>query len=215
MDDSTDKSKTPADYAREGQEFIAEIHAKMNKLVEEFSQGLINRTQFHQLYERYQKRIMSVAQLIVEDDPATWREAVEGTEETIVIKQRLMAKALGMAIYDNNSGMPIETLGNFNVEPELLVPMLSSYQSAASEIFRAGMRSTAMDNGNWLCFVPGALTTLVALFSLEPSPNQLETIERLHRDFERANAQALEQGNVDPEMLAYPFLSFIQRGSRR
>jgi hypothetical protein len=107
--------------------------------------------------------------------------------------------------------MPIETLGEFQVDPALLVPMLSSYQSAATEIFRAGMRSSAMANGQWLSFVPGKHTTLIALFSLEPSANQLDTVERMHRDFEAANRAALQAGNADPKALAYPFLSFIRR----
>jgi hypothetical protein len=92
--------------------------------------------------------------------------------------------------------------------------MLSSYRSAAAEIFRAGMRSTEMENGQWLCFVPGTYTTLIALFSLEPSDNQLQMVERMHQDFEQANRAALEAGHIDPTKLAYPFYSFVQRRAK-
>jgi hypothetical protein len=197
--------------AKEGQEFIAQVHAKMNKLVQEFASGEINRTQFHKLYARYQRQIMTVTQLITEADPTMWRNAITESEDTIHIKKRLTAKAVGMSVYNNKSGMPIETLGEFAVDPELLVPMLSSYRSAAAEIFRAGMRSTEMENGQWLCFVPGTYTTLIALFSLEPSENQLQMVERMHQDFEQANKTALESGNFDPTQLAFPFYSFVKQ----
>ncbi len=199
---------------QEGQEFIAQVHQKMSKLVQEFASGEINRTQFHHLYDRYQRQIMTVAQLIAETNPDTWQNAVQETEDTILIKKRLTAKAVGMSVYYNKSGMPIETLGEFAIEPDLIVPMLSSYRSAAVEIFRAGMRSTEMENGQWLCFVPGSYTTLIALFSLEPSENQLEMVERMHQDFENANKAALESGPVDPSQLAFPFYSFVQRRAK-
>jgi hypothetical protein len=210
----TQQPDSPSDSVKQGHEFINHVHQKMSRLVDEFASGAINRTQFHQLYDRYQRQIMRVAQLIAESDPSMWRDVIQDSEDTLHIKKRLTAKAVGMSVYFNKSGMPIETLGEFAVEPELIVPMLSSYRSAAAEIFRAGMRSTEMENGQWLCFVPGSFTTLIALFSLEPSDNQLEMVERMHQDFEQANKAALEVGHVDPEKLAYPFYSFVQRRAK-
>lgn len=214
MDTPPADSQPVADSTKQGQEFIAQVHQKMSKLVQEFASGEINRTQFHRLYDRYQRQIMTVGQLIAESDPSTWRTAITETEDTVHLKKRLTAKAVGMSVYDNKSGMPIETLGEFAIEAELIIPMLSSYRSAAAEIFRAGMRSTEMENGQWLCFVPGTYTTLIALFSLEPSDNQLEMVERMHQDFEKANKAALEAGHVDPTKLAYPFYSFVQQRAR-
>jgi hypothetical protein len=210
----TPESNADQNVQTAGQNFIAAVHAKMSNLVSEFASGEINRTQFHHLYDRYQRQIMTVAQLITESDPNSWREAVVESEDTYHIRKRLTAKALGMSIYDNESGMPIETLGEFAVDTALIVPMLSSYRSATAEIFRAGMRSTEMENGNWLCFVPGNYTTLIALFSLEPSDNQMQTIERMHKDFEAANKAALESRQADPTQLAYPFLSFLKKAKQ-
>lgn len=202
---------SPRQSEQQGQEFIAQVHRKMSKLVQEFAQGEINRTQFHQLYDRYQRQIMTVAQMIAESDPASWRDAIRDTEDTLNIKQRLTAKAVGLCVVDNRSGATIETFGDFAIADEQIAPMLSSYRSAAAEIFRAGMRSAELENGQWLCFVPGSFTTLVALFSLEPSDSQLQMVERLHHDFEQANRAALETGPVDPQTLAYPFYSFVKR----
>jgi len=213
-DVSTLDSGAVLESTKQGQEFIAQVHQKMNRLVQEFANGEIKRMQFHKLYDRYQRQIITVTQFMAESDPALWREAIKETEDTLHLKKRLTAKAVGMSVYSNKSGMPIETLGEFAVEPELIVPMLSSYRSAAAEIFRAGMRSTEMENGQWLCFVPGAYTTLIALFSLEPSTNQLDMVERMHKDFEEANRTALQAGQIDPNQLAYPFYSFVQRRAK-
>jgi hypothetical protein len=187
-----------------------DLQAKMHRLVGDFAAGNINRTQFHQLYDRYQRQITRLAEITADAEDLKLMSSEE-TESTFHIKKRLTAKVLGVSIYSNVSGMPIETIGEFVVDPALLIPMLSSYRAATREIFKAGMRSTAMENDQWLCFVPGNLTTLIALFSVEPAAMQLRTVEQMHRDFEAANLAALESGEVDPKTLAYPFLGFVKQ----
>jgi hypothetical protein len=188
-------------------ELIDALQSKMRQLVEDFASGRINRTQFHGLYDRYQRQMTQIMRF----NSVT----SEGSEDTLHIKKRLTAKVLGFSIYNNQSGLPIETIGEFVVDTALLVPMLSSYRAATREIFKAGMRSTVMENDQWLCFVPGNLTTLIALFSVEPSSVQLGTVERMHRDFEDANQAALEKGNIDPNALAYPFLTFVRQAHNK
>lgn len=190
------------------------LQTKLQKLVDDFATGSINRLQFHSLYERYQRQISALLDLTTQPGGAATDQNSD-TEDTIALKRRLMARVLGLSVYSNANGLPIETLGNFTVDPALLIPMLSSYRSVTAEVFQAGIRSTVMENDQHLCFVPGRLTTLVALFSNEPSTDQLATAERMHRDFERANATALAHGSVDPSTLAYPFLAFVQRASRK
>ncbi len=205
------------DYQKEiqrGQSFINEVYQKMSKIAQEFADGEINRAQFHRLYDRYQQQIMTVAQMIAESDPSGWEEALESsnTESTLHLRKRLAAKAVGISVYNNQTGMPIETFGEFTVGAELIVPMLNSYRQATAEVFKAGVRSTAMENGRWLCFMAGTYTTLIALFSLEPSGNQIISLDHMHRDFELANAELLENGYSSPDELAYPFYSFITKG---
>ncbi|HMM29467.1 MAG: hypothetical protein AAGU78_18930 [Chloroflexota bacterium] len=197
--------------ARQGEEFIALVHQKMSRLVQEFASGEINRTQFHRLYDRYQRQIAAVAQLLAESDPALWRTAVADGEDTQHLKKRLSAKPIGMAVFLTGADQPLQTFGAFEIAPGRIRPMLEGYRLAAGEVFRAGMRRTELDDGRWLCFVPGTRTTLVALFSLEPSDSQLATLDRLHQDFEQANRHALDQREPDPQALAYPYYTFVQR----
>src|SRR5258708_2563022 len=186
------------------------LQTKIRRVVEDFAKGEINRTEFHSLYERYQRQMTQALQLMAE--PADLKLILSGSsgEDTFHIKRRLAAKVLGVSIYNNESGTPVETIGQFEVDPTLLVPMLSSYRAAARELFKAGVRSTAMENDQYLCFVPGNYTTLIALFSVEPATVQVRTVERMHLDFEDANRSALERGNIDPSALAYPFLAFMR-----
>ncbi|MEP7287226.1 MAG: hypothetical protein ABI947_15840 [Chloroflexota bacterium] len=203
-DNTTDKNAT------DGKALLDKLQDKMRGLVDDFATGAINRTQFHGLYDRYQRQITQITQFAA--DPADLDLVMSNDREsTFHIKKRLTAKVLGVSVYSNRSGLPIETIGEFVVDSALLVPMLSSYRAAARELFRAGMRSTAMENDQWLCFVPGNYTTLIALFSVEPAVMQLATVEQMHRDFENANKAALETGNADPSTLAYPFLSFVRQ----
>ena len=142
-----------------------------------------------------------------------WKGAVtEG--ESVIIRQQHVARAEGYAIYENDSGMPVSTLGRFELDPALLVPMLSSYRAATQEIFGAGMRSTEIADGRWLCFVPGEFTTMLAVFTAEPAGKQLQLLEELHRLFERANRRLLAEQTLDASRLLFPHEYFLGRWRR-
>ncbi len=110
--------------------------------------------------------------------------------------------------------MPLSTLGQFELDPALLIPMLSSYRAATREIFGAGMRSTEIEGGCWLCFVPGELTTMLAIFTVEPAARQLAFLEELHRLFERANRRTLSERPADPAQLIFPHEYYLGKWRR-
>lgn len=186
----------------EAHAYLDRVEAKIARLAEDFAAGTINRTQFQEMYTHYRREIRTVERVLAAQE-GDWRSAVkEG--QTVNIRKRHVARAEGYAIYENDSGMPLATLGKFEVDPALVVPMLSSYRSAAQEMFGGGVRSTGIDNGRWLTFIPGALTTLVVLFTLEPAAKQMEFLETLHKTFETANRHRLSAPPVDPAELVYP-----------
>lgn len=211
-------STLPDDVGNQGVAFIEGLNAKIQSLVAEFASGRINRTQFQQIYDRYQSRLIAVKQLMANQNFNALTEHFDhmsADEQTIAIRKRLIAKAIGMSIYQNSSGMPVETIGEFKIDTALIVPMLSTFRSAAVEMFSAPMRSTVLENGQWLHFVPGQFTTLIALFSLEPSEQQMEIVHHMHQDFEKANQKALSCEFIDAGALVYPFHSFIARHTGR
>jgi hypothetical protein len=195
----------------EAQDYLGRVQEKINKLAEEFASGSINRDQFQQLFDHYQRERNAIQNWMntaaISDD---WKD-ISNEGKSIVIRSMHTAKVLGYAIYENESGMPLNTIGDFEIDAALAVPMLSSYRTATKEIFGGEMRSTQIEGGKWLCFVPGASTTMLALFNTEPATRQLEIMEDLHRLFEQANRRHLSHMPIDIEQLAFPHNSFLGR----
>jgi len=193
------------------EEYLERVQGKINKLAEEFASGKINRTQFQELYEHYRREQQTVKRYLeMAPDSEGWREATtEG--KSVVIRQKNVAKVIGYTVYDNDSGMPLSTIGEFKIEAELAVPMLSSYRAATKEIFGAGMQSSQIEGGQWLAYMPGDFTTLMTLFSTGPASEQLESLEELHLLFERANKTLLSNPPIDPDELVFPHKYFLGR----
>jgi hypothetical protein len=174
----------------------------MAQLAEDFAQGKLNRMQFQEIYTHYQKQRQSVEEALVNAaGPESMRSSI-AMGMTGLLRERHAAKILSYAIYDNLTSLPLASVGSFRIDTSLLVPMLSTFRSAATEMFGAGLRSTEIEGGRWLCFVPGNHATLIVLFSVEPARVQLTMIEDLHRDFEVANRAALlnERGREAAEL---------------
>jgi hypothetical protein len=189
---------------RQAREYLDRVQDKINKLTDDFAEGAINRDQFRKLYEHYQRERKTIETLLASDVKTGELKAAISEGYSVVIRREHSAKAEGYAIYENESGMPLKTIGHFEVDPALVVPMLSSFRSAAKEIFGAALRSTEIEGGKWMCFVPGLYTTMLAIFSKEPAQRQQEFLEGLHRLFERANRHRLSQTPIDVEGLLFP-----------
>lgn len=196
------------------QQFLERLQDKIGRLADDFANGTINQQQFQKLYAHYQREMRTVETLIETDQgQSEWGDAFQ-EGESVLIRQQHAAKARGYAIYENNSGMPLSTLGKFEVDPALFVPMLSSFRSATAEIFGGGLQSTAIEGGRWLCFVPGNFTTMMAIFSAEPANRQLEFLEQLHRLFEKANRALLASSPVEASKLVFPHEHFLGKWKR-
>lgn len=203
------KPTPPKASASQARDYLSRVQEKINRLAEEFASGAINRTQFNELFAHYQNEKRTI-ETWIETAPYSedWRRAsTEG--KSVIIRRKHTATVLGYAVYENDSGMPLETIGRFELDPALAVPMLSSYRAATKEIFGAGLQSTQIEGGRWLCFVQGEFTTLMALFSTEPSTRQLQSLEELHRLFEQANRHFLQAPPINPQALVFPHAHFL------
>jgi hypothetical protein len=196
---------------RDVDQYLKRVQEKINRLAEEFANGSINREQFQELFEHYQRERTTIQNW--KDSTATagnWQD-ISNEGKSIVIRTKHTAKVQGYAIYANESGMPLTTIGDFDIDPDLAVPMLSSYRSATKEIFGGEMDSTKIEGGKWICFVPGELTTMLALFTREPADRQLNIMKDLHRLFEKANRRHLSNEPINPDLLAFPHSSYLGR----
>jgi hypothetical protein len=201
------KNKTLPSGPDGARTYLKQVQQKIDKLVADFAHHKINSAQFQELYSHYQlelRRVEAVASVW----PEHWQEAArEG--QSLVIRNRHRATAQAYAIYENDSGLPLATLGQFTLDPALVIPMLSSYHSATKEIFGAGMRLTEIEGGQRLCFVQGEYTTLLAIFKNEPIPGQLEYLDKLHRHFEGANRPVLTRKPIEADQLIFPHQYFL------
>ena len=196
------------------QQFLDKLQDKIGRLADDFANGTINQQQFQKLYAHYQREMRAVETLIeTHQGQSDWGDAFQ-EGESVLIRQQHAAKAKGYAIYENSSGMPLSTLGKFEVDPALFVPMLSSFRSATAEIFGGGLQATAIEGGRWLCFVPGQFTTMMAIFSAEPATKQLSFLEQLHQLFEKANRALLANAPVDASELVFPHEHFLGKWKR-
>jgi hypothetical protein len=194
------------------QAYLEKVHKKIDALASDFAKGMINRSQFQELYSHYQREMSQVEQ-ILKTQPEAWESAAtEG--QSLIIRKEHMARAQAYAIYVNESGIPLGTLGKFNLDPALVVPMLSSYRSATNEIFGSSLRLSQIGEDQWLCFVSGQYTTLLAIFTNEPIVKQLEYLNDLHRDFETANQPVLTAPMIDVDKLIYPHEYFLGKWRR-
>ena len=195
-----------------GKDYIENIHQKMNRLASDFAIGAINRDQFQALYSHYQSEISKVESIMV-TEPQAW-ERVSTQGQSMLLRKLYIARAQAYAIYDNGTGLPLGILGSFRLDPALVIPMLSAYRSATHEIFGSSLRLTQHEDGQWLCFVSGKFTTLLAVFTNEPIPKQLQYLNDLHRHFEKANEPFLMQNPINIHKLFYPHEYFLGRWQR-
>ncbi|MCI0713068.1 MAG: hypothetical protein L0154_23130 [Chloroflexi bacterium] len=212
---------------KQGNMFIEQTRTKMKQLVDDFASGKLNREQFHTLYDRYQSQINGVKLLIAENDPTMWINALDG-DETLNIRKRLLAKATGMGIYLNKQVGLLNKLGKFNVDGIEVARVMQIFKEkidkegspteAEMPHLPTQMRYPQMvietQKYGWFFLAKGQFTTIITVFSKEPTQDQRETMIRLLRDFEIANATHLQKPHVTADDIAMPFKVFVQREAK-
>jgi hypothetical protein len=217
LDEVAFEDATPPDSPTGGRvlgagvdEAMERLREKMAKVAMEFAEGKINQSQFQAIYNRYQEQRVITEQLLARD-PTTdaWQQVLtEG--HTTFLRARFEARVMGYTLQDNRTGETIVAHGHFGLSAAQLAHLLQSFYSATAEAFGGGMRSTVIEDGRWVLFVPGRYTTGIVIFTLQPSEGQLRLVSDLHDDFERANEPALASGNFAPESLVYPQRFLLQ-----
>jgi hypothetical protein len=203
-----------ANRTQKAEAFMTQVEDKIRALLREYSEGRLNSEQFHVLYERYSSQRLIAQQAILTGDEQVLKDA-HGDKSTIAIKDEHMGKAIGLCIYHNQTGGVIETLGDFEVSAFVISPVLAEFRQQRADDKLIRPRAEKIADKRWLLFNAEPLTTVVTLFRNEPSPMQIREIQRLHHDFEEANAVLLSRGKPDAARLAYPFHVFVQRKLRK
>lgn len=188
--------------------FIAELQAKIQRLLEDFSEGKMNKDQFNTVYARYNSQLKLVEDAISSGmtDPV---KAAQDGELTAAIMDARRGKFLGLRIYNTRNSMVIHTLGEFDVPGGKVMPFVENMIMLIESRQPLGRLLEKVDDKRWMLFGSGRFSISVTLYKNEPSRRQTQEVNRLHRDFEEANKSFFQAGNFDPHQLAYPFMVLV------
>ena len=182
---------------------LEEVETKIDRTVQDLADGLINRAQFENLYRHYQNQRKMLQGLLDEGGGQVPSSVMAG--ESMIIRQRYAAKVLAYAVYDNESSVPLYTVGDFPVDSDLVVGFLSGFRSAAAEILGAGAAKAEAEDGKVLCYVPGQYSTLIVLYSSNPAEVDVRGLRQIHSHFETINAELLRQHPIPADRLLFNY----------
>lgn len=106
------------------------------------------------------------------------------------------------------SGVPLFTYGTFQLDEALVAGILSAFDSITEEVFGSRVHKTELAEGQVLHFAHGQHVVVLAIFTEEPSPKQVQQLRQMLQHFEAANAGPLSRLQYDPDFLhqvAAPF----------
>lgn len=192
-----------ATFPSEVERTLEEVETKLDRTVQDLADGLINRAQFENLYRHYQNQRRMLQGLLAEEGSQVPASLAAG--ESMIIRQAYEAKVLAYAVYDNESSVPLYTVGNFPVESDLVVGFLSGFRSAAAEILGAGAAKAESEDGKVLCYVPGEYCTLIVLYSSDPAEVYVRGLRKIHSHFETLNAELLKHTPILPDTLLFNY----------
>lgn len=201
---SLDPAKLSDQESDNAQQALDLLQQKMASITVEFADGKVNQAQFQAVYARYCEQKAIIERIQSRDPDSKAWQAILADGYTGSLRKQYAAHVLGLVIIEMQSALTLRTLGDFDLTEEMMLPILSSLLAGQVTAFEAGVRSTQIEGGRWLAFVPGEYSASVAIFSHEPSSDQLKMVTNLHRDFERANRQQLVRGQANPRRLVYP-----------
>lgn len=182
---------------------LREVEAKLDRTVQDLADGLINRGQFENLYRHYQNQRRMLQGLLSEGGDQVPTSLAAG--ESMIIRQKYAAKVLAYAVYDNESGVPLYTRGDFPVDSDLVIGFLSGFRSATAEILGAGAAKAEAEDGKVLCYVPGEYCTLLVLYSSDPAEIDVRSLRQIHLHFETLNAGLLKQRPIPADKLLFNY----------
>ncbi len=190
---------------------LERLRMKMATIAQEYSDGKLNRAQFHAIYQRYQEQ-RDITERLLKRDPKTgaWQTVVQ-PGHTSFLREHFQAKVESYSIYHIDPPRQLIRTGRLQVPREQVVSILERLHKAIETYGNAGMARRKLEDERAIIFVPGDYTVGVVVFSLEPALGQLEMVQDIHRDFELANRQALQNEQLDPREMVFPHRALFEQ----
>jgi hypothetical protein len=194
--------------------FLEQLEAKLDRTVQDFADGTINRAQFENLYRHYQNQRLRVQGHLQqrERDPNWLADLKPG--ESVLIRRQYAARVVAYSIYDNKSSLPLHTVGDFPLESELVTGFLSGFRSAPREILGAEAQKAITEDGKVLIYIPGQYTTLIVLYSAEPAEVDIHSLHKAHQHFETLNSRVLQTRPINANALLFVHDLYMRVGQQ-
>lgn len=110
------------------------------------------------------------------------------------------------------SGIPLFTYGSFQLDEVLVAGILSAFDSLSEEVFGSRVHKTQLNEGKVLHFAHGERVAVLAIFTEDPSPRQIEQLRTMIQRFELANAGPLAREAYDTQYLHQVQIPFTFAG---
>lgn len=201
---------TPREHMQRAEEALIKLREKMSLLAAEFAQGKLNQAQFDAVYSRYSEQRMITERLLARDPTTQAWQSVVQPGHTKFLKARFEARVISYAIYDRDNATQIAVTGTVQLQQAQVEAVLTRLKAVSDLRGNPGPAHKKLPNDHSVLFVPGDLTVAVAIFSLEPSAMQYQRVQDIHRDFERANQQALRRKDYLTGRLVFPHRALFE-----
>lgn len=190
---------------------LVTLRRKIESVVDEFSNGKINRAQFNAIYQRYSEQRQIIERLIDRNPNSdAWKQVISLKGQTGFLRDHFEAQVLYFLVYHNSSTEPILGGGVQKPNHKLVEPVIKMVWSLKNRP-QQGLGRKPFGN-QWLILAVGDYAATAVVWSLEPSIAQARLVRDLHADFERANRAALARGWIVRERMVFPQRALTDNG---
>lgn len=203
-----DMSRSPQEQAMAA---LERLRQKMARVAEEYAEGKLNRAQFHAIYQRYQDQ-RDITEAMLQRDPKTgaWHNVVQ-PGHTGFLRKHFEAQVVSYSIYHIPQVRLIVRTGRLQLPESQVQPILSRLQKLLeSSEHPPRLARRKLKDDRFVILAPGYISVSIVVFSIEPAVAQIEMVQDIHRDFERANHKLLQQERFNPREMVFPHRALFE-----
>jgi len=189
---------------------LINLREKMAQIAAEFADGKLNQAQFDAIYSRYSEQRDITERLLARNpDSQAWQSVIQ-PGHTQFLKQQFEARVLSYAIYDQETGEAINLTGSVTMKHAQVTAVLNRLKAVSQARGNPGPAQRVLPNERCVLFMPGERAVAVVIFSRVPAPIQIDRIQDIHRDFERANQHTLHRRDYINSRMVFPHRALFE-----
>jgi hypothetical protein len=207
---ASNKPLSPREQMQRAEEALINLREKMAQVAAEFAEGKLNQAQFDAIYSRYSEQRDITERLLARNpDSQAWQSVIQ-SGHTGFLKQHFEARVLSYAIYDQQTGETINITGPVVMKRDQVRAMLERLSAVFQARGNPGPAQRKLGDERSVVFMPGERSVAVVIFSRVPAPAQVNRIQDIHRDFERANQHALHRRDYANSRMVFPHRALFE-----